>query len=77
MFNYVNEEKFLAWYRSAAKAPLADKEVLDLAAKKCLSERRGHFVIPAGESLSGREESYDFRYENIGCCGASTIYFYF
>lgn len=77
MFNYVNEEKFYAWYKSVAKQPVSQRELLERAAKQYMSSHRGLFTLPAGETLSGSEESYPFRFENIGCCGASTIYFYF
>ena len=77
MFNYVNEEKFIAWYRANAKASLEDKAILERCAKQYMSTRKATFVLPAEESLSGQEEVYAFRFENIGCCGASTLYFYF
>ena len=77
MFNYVNEEKFIAWYRANAKASLGDKAILERCAKQYMSKRKAEFVLPAGESVSGQEEVYAFRFENIGCCGASTLYFYF
>ena len=35
------------------------------------------FVLSAAETKSGAEARYEFRVENIGCCGASTLYFYF
>ena len=77
MYNYVNEEKFIAWYRAAARTPLGDKAILERAAKQYMATRKGLFVLGPEETLSGQEESYAFRFENIGCCGASTLYFYF
>ena len=77
MYNYVNEEKFIEWYRAKAKAPMGDKAVLAELAKRYMATRRAQFVLSAQESLSGAEETYTYRFENIGCCGASTIYFYF
>ena len=76
MYNYVNEEKFIAWYKSAAKAPLGDKAALAELAKRYMATRMPVFVLAAEESKSGAEESYEYRFENIGCCGASTLYFY-
>lgn len=85
MVNYVNSEKFMAWYTAGAKEPLREAQALEKVyaayCADCYAGRRsgsqGRFVIPAGESVSGKEESYDFRVENIGCCGASTIFVYF
>lgn len=77
MYNYINEEKLFAWYDSVAKAPLSHKALLAEVARRYLATRRAVFELSAGETLSGQAESYAFRFENIGCCGASTIYFYF
>ncbi len=76
MFNYVNEDAFLSWYRGKAASPLPDAKALEALARGYLKTRVGEFVIPAEESKSGTEERYPFRFENIGCCGASTLYFY-
>lgn len=77
MYNYVNEEKFFAWYESVAKDKTDRKALLANVAKQYMARRKAVYVLPAEKTLSGKEESYPFRFENIGCCGASTIYFYF
>ena len=76
MFNYVNEEKFMLWYREHARKPLGQREVLAELAKRYMATRNPAFVLSPEESKSGVQESYEYRFENIGCCGASTLYFY-
>ena len=77
MYNYINEEKLFAWYDSTAKSPLSHKALLAELAKRYMSTRKAVFELSADETLSGEAESYAYKFENIGCCGASTIYFYF
>lgn len=75
--NTVGEEKFLAWYRKNAKKALAPEAALRRVRDSWFADRSNTFVLCAEESKSGAEERYDFRVEDIGCCGASTLYFYF
>lgn len=78
MFNYVNEEKFFDWYDSVSKSGVGNKSAL-LA--ELVSEAGGPgektYTIPAGKTSTGRDESYNYKVDNLGCCGASTIYIYF
>lgn len=77
MLNYVESEKFIEWYRAAAKQPLGDSEVLSRLYADYCDTRSSSFVLPAEDTTSGREEKYDFRVEVIGCCGANTVFIYF
>ena len=77
MVNYVGSEKFMEWYRAAAKDPLKETEVLGRLYAGYCESREPFFTVPAGQSVSGRDESYPFRVENLGCCGASTMFVYF
>ena len=75
--NTVGEEKFLAWYRAHAKKPLSAEKALQRVHDSYFEDASEVFVLPAEETKSGAEARYEFRVENIGCCGASTLYFYF
>lgn len=78
MTNYVNEAAFFAWYDRVAAEPRPGRAALleDLA-RKYRESRREEYILPPEKTRSGREERYPFRYENVGCCGASTVFFYF
>ena len=76
--NYVNEDKFIEWYKSVAKEPRLSSEALLADVFQCrISTRETAYRIPAEKTVTGREESYFFRFENIGACGACTNYIYF
>ena len=76
--NYINEEAFFAWYKSAAKheTPTRPALLADVISQMNITGRQEYVLSPA-ETKSGREERYPYRFENIGCCGASTMYIYF
>lgn len=76
--NTVNEEALLAWYEAAAKEPRLERNALlaDVA-RQYQQTRREEYVLPPARTRSGAEERYPFRCENIGCCGASTVFWYF
>ena len=76
MYNYVNEEAFVAWYEETTGRKPNKKALLQELSRQYIKSRKGEFVLPAGECLSGEAQCYSFSFENIGCCGASTIYFY-
>ncbi len=76
MYNYVNEDAFFAWYEEKTGCAADKKALLQELARQYMSTRKGEFVLAADKSLSGAEERYPFRFENLGCCGASTMYFY-
>ena len=76
--NYVNEEKLIAWYESVAKEPrMSSAALLADVFQQYVSTRVSEYVIPAEKTISGHEERYPFRFENIGACGACTNYIYF
>ena len=75
--NTVGEEKFLTWYRKNAKKPLSADKALQRVFDSYFQDASETFVLSAAETKSGAEARYDFRVECIGCCGASTTYFYF
>ena len=76
MYNYINEDAFFAWYEEKTGQKPDKKALLGELAKQYMATRRGEFVLPAEKCLCGEEQRYPFRFENLGCCGASTIYFY-
>ena len=78
MTNYVNEDRFLQWYRSVCRKPEKNtgKLLNDLYLAYC-DTGATEYTVPSSDSLTGRDESYVFRCEDIGCCGASTVYMYF
>jgi hypothetical protein len=75
---YVNQEAFFAWYNSVSRRPLRDGDALlgEVFSQYC-STGRQEYTLPASATVSGKEESFPFRYENVGCCGASTMFIYF
>jgi len=75
--NTVGEEKFLAWYKANAKKPLSIDRVLKLVYDCYFETGSEVFALSPSETKSGEAADYPFRAENIGCCGASTLYFYF
>jgi len=78
MFNYVNEEKFYSWYESVSKEPLLNKSALmNELVQNAAGPGNPVYTIPASKTTTGRDESYEYKVDNIGCCGASTIYIYF
>ena len=78
MINYVNEDKFFEWYSKSSAAPIFNKDkLLNEVFQQYLKTRRQEFVLLAGNTKSGKDETYSIRFENIGCCGASTYYIYF
>ncbi len=76
MYNYVNEESFFRWYKEKTGLMADKKALLQELARQYMATRKGEFVLSADKTLSGEEERYAFSFENIGCCGASTMYFY-
>ena len=75
--NTVGEEKFLTWYRKNAKKALPAAKALQRVHDSYAADASEVFTLRAEETKSGEEARYEFRAENIGCCGASTLYFYF
>ena len=75
--NTVGEERFLAWYRKNAKKALPAQKALQLVQDSYLKDASEVFTLRAEETKSGEEAHYEFRAEDIGCCGASTLFFYF
>ena len=78
MVNYVNQEKFLDWYNSVSKVKTSNAvNLLKKVHQQYCDTGNSVFTVPADKSVSGNDEHYAFRYEDIGCCGASTKYIYF
>ena len=78
MVNYVNQESFFDWYNSVSKSGSADKAALLGEVFRNYSQTgEERYTLPASRTKSGQEESYSFRFENVGCCGASTVFIYF
>ena len=78
MVNYVNQEAFFDCYDSVSTAADTDKSTLlsELFNRYCQTGEE-HYTLPAAQTKSGQEESFSFRFENVGCCGASTVFIYF
>lgn len=78
MVNYVNQEAFFDWYDSASRTGVADKAALlgELFNRYCRTGEE-RYVLAPGQTKSGQEESFPFRFENVDCCGASTVFIYF
>lgn len=78
MTNYVNEAALFAWYEQVAKEPrLSPSALLEELTRRHRDTRETEYVLPPEKTRTGREERYPFRYENLGCCGASTVFYYF
>ena len=78
MTNYINEENFIAWFTEKSNAPVSSRaKLLDEVLQQYIKTRKNEFVLSADRTKSGTEESYPIKFENIGCCGASTYYIYF
>lgn len=77
MHHYVNEEALFAWFCETANESLDEARLLRELTQQYFQTRRAVFTLPAERTKSGDEASYAYRYENIGCCGASTVFFYF
>ena len=78
MINYVNEEAFLKWYNSVSTEKAAnERALLEEVYNRYCDTHSEVFVVPASNSVTGKDEEYKFKYDDIGCCGASTIYIYF
>ena len=76
--NYVNEGQFIEWYVRTAKAPrLTPEALLDDVFRRYLETGCAEYVLPAEQTVTGREARYPFRCETIGACGACTPFLYF
>lgn len=78
MINYVNEKAFLNWYQSVSRDQIVNESALlnEVFLAYCRTGK-GIYTLPAAKTVTGKDESYPFTCENIGCCGASTLYVYF
>lgn len=77
MVNYVGQEKFFKWYKQkTGKKKVDEISLLNELFRRYSEEGAEKFVLKPSETVSGKEESYPFRFQNIGCCGASTYYVY-
>ena len=78
MVNYVDEDKFFSWYEQHSRKPLNNKNrLLDDLYREFCDTGRSYYVLKSGDSTSGSEEHFPFRFEDLGCCGASTLFIYF
>jgi len=78
MTNYVNEAAFFAWYDEVAAEPEQSRPaLLEDVARQYRETRQAEYVLPSAQTRTGREERYPLRYENVGCCGASTVFYCF
>ena len=76
--NYVGTEKLYAWYAEKAKEPrMSNAQLLEEVHQHFVDTRVPEYILPAGKTLSGQTETYPFRAENIGACGANTGFMYF
>ncbi|MCF0120501.1 MAG: hypothetical protein HUJ65_02585 [Oscillospiraceae bacterium] len=78
MVNYVNDDGFLSWYSEKTGSTGFNKAaLLQKVFDRYLEDQVPEFILPAGSTVSGAEERYPFRFEDLGCCGASTYFIYF
>lgn len=78
MINYVNDDVFWNWYKENVKElSMTKKTLLDDVFKSYCDTKKESYVLSPDVTVSGKEEAYSFKFEDIGCCGASTIYIYF
>lgn len=78
MAQYVDDDKFYDWYRKVSKEPRMTRTALMQSLFE-QTERPGDglYKLDGALTLSGEEETYPFVFDNIGCCGASTGFYYF
>lgn len=78
MVNYVNQDAFFQWYESVTGKTKYDHDSLlnDVFMTYC-NTHKSEFTVPAARSVTGKAESIKFTFENLGCCGASTMYITF
>ncbi len=77
MVNYVNEEKFISWYKKVTGEEKVSFAVLDDVFQCYAASGESVYTVPARKTLSGEDEKYEYRFEDKGCCGASTMFIYF
>ncbi len=78
MENCVNEDAFFAWYDSISLVPAGNRMGLLREVYSQYAETgESVFVLPANKTRSGAEESYAYTIEDLGKCGASTVFMYF
>ena len=78
MVNYVNQDNFIQWYNSVSKVKATNTaNLLEKVHQHYCNTGSSIYTVPASKTISGKDEHYSFRYEDIGCCGASTRYIYF
>lgn len=74
MVQYVNTEAFLSWYDEASSVDRgSEAELLNEVFRQYRETKKEEFTLPAGQSKSGREEHYAYRFEHLNCCGADRI----
>lgn len=76
--NYVSEDKLFAWYRRTAREPwLSNAELLETVHQHFVDTKDETYTLPAEKTVSGQPETYAFRCDKIGACGADTGFMYF
>jgi hypothetical protein len=74
---YVNTEALAAWYQSVSSRPWDEDRVLNEVLHQFIQTRKTEFILAAGQSKTGREETYSFQMEHLNCCGADRMIFSF
>lgn len=78
MTHYVNQEAFLNWYEQVSKVPAANEAaLLDEVFRQYCDTGKNRYVLPASRTRSGRPESYDYQFEDLGRCGGSNYFITF
>ena len=73
MATYVNKEGFFDWYKkNTGKEKIDENALLSDVYSWCCEKGAGglKFTLGANKTVSGKEEQYPVKFENIGCCGA-------
>ena len=78
MFNLVNEEAFFSWYASVAKSKKINRSaVLSELYQHYCDTKESVFTLRSPYTVSGEDETYPYAIDDIGKCGASTVFIYF
>ena len=75
---YVNQEALFAWYSQVSRAERINRAaLLDEVFQQYCRTHVSRFTLPADRTRSGRPETYEYRFEDLGKCGGNSIFLYF
>ena len=71
------EERPLEKLMSKGASSLSNAELLETVHQHFVDTKDETYTLPAEKTLSGQPETYAFRCDKIGACGADTGFMYF